>query len=232
MQKFDIWSQWLRPMVMILKDGNPVIEGFVYIYVDGEKGLADETITKMYRNHGEATKESKYEIRNDMMINLLYFAAMRANTGIKMFGLGTEEIVMDAAALAEMAVEIDQLATIFAYNTNLISQEHFVQDFKNHKLFFSTLRDDNDTGAEDGGAKFYACSATGNPTLYYPMFFTPEHMHDFFKLFNRTDYPVLESDLEHFLPMLDVISEAAALGVVIEPLNNFNVALAPGFRLE
>ncbi len=227
-QSLDIWNQWGRKMSLVIKAGNPIIDNTIYVYTHGENGLINEALFKVYDNHGGPPEKGNYILQNDSLINMLYFAAIRAKVGIKVFGLNDKDIEVSADELKGMETVIDQLDTIFAYKTNRIGLEEFARAFKNQTLYYSTLVGDTDNGRQ----AFFACSTEGDKNRYYPVFLTEGHLGEFFTKYHRSAHMILQDNLEHFLSVLDSNNMVEQLGVVIEPLYDCNVSIPPLFRIK
>ncbi|NMC55905.1 MAG: hypothetical protein GYA50_01610 [Eubacteriaceae bacterium] len=225
-KKLDIWNQWHKIMSLVIKEGNPIIDNYIYLYEHGDDGLPAEMIMKIYDNHGGSMEEGKYKLQNDCLINMLYFAAVRNNAGIKVFAVGNE-FEVTAEELQSMKANIDQLDTIAGYKTENFTLEQFAKDFKDHTIYHSTLVGDK----KNGDSAFFALT-DNNKVVYYPVFLTLEHVKEFFEQQDRGGYMIIQNNLKDFLSMLDSNEHLNKLGVVIEPLYNFAVGIPPKFRIK
>jgi hypothetical protein len=247
-EKLDIWSQWHLPMSLIIKDGNPIIEGFVHIYkYDGEDtaggcGCGHEHHDCGYEGHEHhdcgchdhdhhecgCDHDDGYIVQNDALVNMLYFAAFRAESGVRIFGLGDGDIELSADELAGMRTAVDQLGSIFGYKTGQISLEQFAQEFKDQTVYYSTLAGET----ADGKPAFFACSSDGEDAVqYYPVFLTEAHLREFMISCHRPAYVIMQNSLSGLLSMLDANEYTKALGAVIEPIYSCSVSFPPGLRV-
>jgi|GEM_PF-4236264 len=89
---------------------------------------------------------AEYSSQRDCFINILYFAAMRAQVSIEILGLCQGNIVVSFDELKEMSNAINQLSAILAYKSEIISLEQFAQEMKTQTVCFSTPFGDDDQG--------------------------------------------------------------------------------------
>ncbi len=226
-RQLDIWNQWHRDMALVIKGGNPIIDGGIYVYTNEHAGHAHACGCEDHEHCGCGHAHDGYGIQNDAFINMLYFAAVRAKAGVRVFGLGDEDFAVSFDELKTIGTPIDQLSTLFGYKTGQISLEQFAQEFKDQTVYYSTLAGEDDRGE----TKMFACASGDDAAPFYPVFLTGEHLREFFEQYQRTGYVILENTLGQFLSLLDSNDQLKAFGAVIEPLYSCNVAFPPGFRV-
>lgn len=235
--KLDIWNNWHLEMSLIIKNGNPVADGFISVYANGDTdcgcgghdygghdcgcydhGHDGHDCDCGCHGHGAA-------VQNDVLINMLYFAVFRARCGVRISGLG-EGFEVSADDLKSLENAIGQLSNIFGYKTGQISLEQFALEIKQQTVYYSTLAGENDNGEP----VFFACASGKDDTGYYPVFLTEAHLREFFELYHRAGYVILQNTFGNFLSMLDSNEQLKELGAVIEPLYDCNVSIPPGIR--
>jgi len=249
MQKTDIWKEWLQPMALVVKDGSPVIGGFIHVYAQEDDAAhsacgcghhhdahndcschdhgADGCGGSHSHRHG-AEGGGDYAVQKDALVNMLYYAVFRGKAGVKAFGLEGGDIELSADELAEMAPAIDQLSTVFGYKTGQIGLDEFAREFKDQTVYYSTLV--GETG--DGRPGFFACTSGEDAVQYYPVFLTEAHLREFMDSHRRPAYTILQNSLARFLSLLDANEYTKMLGAVIEPMYSFSVSFPPCFRVE
>ena len=227
MDSFDIWTLWNHAAALVLKNRQPMWDNraTVYIIPNGEVS-DDEMLITIQCELGRYSEE--YSIKRDCFINILYFAAMRSQVSMEILGLGNENIVVSIEELREMTNVIDQLSTIYAYKSKIITLEQLAQEMKTQTVYFSTPLGDDD----QGNRKLFLCSPQGSKTSYFPVFLTEDHMRAFYNQQKRSGYMILSDNLQHFLLSLDANKMLQELGVVIEPLNACNTAIPPLLRIR
>lgn len=227
MDNFDIWTLWNRTAALVLKAGQPTWDDRAMVYVMPSAEMSNEELMEAIQCElGKYSEE--YSSQRDCFINILYFAAMRAQVSIEILGLSQGNIVVCFEELTAMSNAINQLSAIFAYKSKIISLEQFAQEMKTQTVYFSTPFGDDDQGNQ----KIFLCSSPGSKTAFFPVFLTEDHMRSFFNQKSRSGYMILSDTLQHFLSSLDANKMLRELAVVIEPLNTCNAAIPPRFRIN
>lgn len=135
--KLDICDCWLNMGVVLVKDKSPIVGNEVYAYLYDKDTLSDEMQQKIQQKHGLPDK-GNYGLHEDCLINMLYFAAIKAKVGIRIFGLGQDDVAVSYEELHKYEAQIDQLESIFGYITKQSTLEELARDLNNRKLFYST----------------------------------------------------------------------------------------------
>jgi hypothetical protein len=223
----DIWNLWHREAALIYKDGQPVWENAASVFILPNSELSDEAVIEAIK--GSLGKNmGAVSIQRVYFINMLYYAAARAQVGMKILGLEHEAVFISFDKLEELIPAINQLSAILAYKTKAILIERFAREMKDETVYYSTPLGDDDQGKP----KLFLCSSQDSETVFFPVFLTEDHMRAFFEQEHRAGYMILKDTLQHFLSTLDANEKLRELGVVIEPLNSCYVAIPPLLRVD
>jgi hypothetical protein len=172
----DIWDLWHREAALIFKDGQPVWDDAASVYILPNSDLSDEAVIEAIKGClGEET--GTVSKQRDYFINMLYYAAVRAKTGMRILGLKHEAVAVSLDEIKEMTSAINQLSAILAYKTKAFSIEQFAREMKAETVYYSTPLGDDDQGKP----KLFLCSSQDSEIAFFPVFLTEDHMRAFFQ---------------------------------------------------
>lgn len=225
---FDIWALWNHKSAVIIKNKQPLWENTVHAYlISDQKNFALSPEVCARRLFKE--KKAAFTFQQDILLNILYFAAARNQAAIKIYNTANQLLFsMPYAELHQLFPIINPLASIIAYRAKVLTLEQFGEEMKFQTVYYSPPLGDDETGKP----KLFLCSAPTGNTQYFPIFLTEDHLHTFYKKYKRSNYMILTGTFEQVLSTLDANDMLRSLGVALEPIESCYAEIPPGFRVS
>jgi hypothetical protein len=218
-EQLDIWNRAMYSTISFIdlteEEPKTVFNGYVYVGgvedPEGKQGIG-YVMMKLYSRL--PLQEGGFEIHKDFLINMLYFAAFRANAGVKAFFKG-KNVTVGYDELRENSDTINQLSAMTAYRFGGLKYEEFFEDFKDQKVYSSTPFGED----ADGNPQAYLLGSGEDDGSYYPAFLSLGHIQEFFEDAGREDYIVWESTFGEFTETVrNTFKGLPQPDLVIEPM--------------